>query len=97
MKPKAMIVVRGGAVQEIDASEDMDIYLVDHDNFDHDANSATLEAARTPEKPNCICDVEAAVIVEIAEYVCTKCGALNNDGEGYDGLCGNCADKKEAK
>lgn len=24
---------------------------------------------------------------------CTACGADTSDGEGYDGLCGNCADK----
>lgn len=26
---------------------------------------------------------------------CSKCSARLDDGEGYDGLCGNCADKKE--
>jgi len=30
------------------------------------------------------------------EFECTECGKYNNDGEGYNGLCGNCADKKEA-
>ena len=30
--------------------------------------------------------------------ICTKCGAVNADnGEGWDGLCGNCADKAEDK
>lgn len=24
---------------------------------------------------------------------CTNCGRPTDDGEGYDGLCGNCADK----
>ena len=24
---------------------------------------------------------------------CWKCGAPNDDGEGWDGLCGNCADR----
>ncbi|MDR5839298.1 hypothetical protein [Caballeronia sp. LZ034LL] len=27
---------------------------------------------------------------------CDRCGDVMDDGEGYDGLCGNCADKKEA-
>ena len=26
---------------------------------------------------------------------CTQCGESTADGEGYDGLCGNCADKAE--
>lgn len=97
MKPKVLIVARGGVVQEVDASVDMDIYIVDHDNFDHEATVATLEVARTPEKPHCICDVEEAVKGELAEYVCTECDALLSDsaGEGYDGMCGNCADKKD--
>lgn len=30
-----------------------------------------------------------------AELKCSECGASTEDGEGYDGLCGNCADKKE--
>ena len=30
------------------------------------------------------------------ELPCTECGAPTDDGEGYDGLCGTCADKKEA-
>ena len=30
--------------------------------------------------------------------ICTKCGAVNADnGEGWDGLCGNCADKEEGQ
>lgn len=29
--------------------------------------------------------------------VCPECGDTIDDGEGYDGLCGSCADKKEAK
>ena len=28
-----------------------------------------------------------------ADGVCRTCGGLANDGEGYDGECGNCADK----
>jgi len=26
-----------------------------------------------------------------------KCGARNDDGEGFDGLCGSCADRAEAE
>lgn len=36
-------------------------------------------------------------IAPYAEYTgergCTQCGAATDDGEGWDGLCGNCADK----
>jgi DNA-directed RNA polymerase subunit RPC12/RpoP len=31
------------------------------------------------------------------EDKCTECGARLDDGEGYDGLCGNCADRRAAK
>lgn len=27
------------------------------------------------------------------DYVCSECGAPTDDGEGWDGLCGNCADR----
>lgn len=27
---------------------------------------------------------------------CSRCGESNDDGEGYDGLCGDCADVAEA-
>jgi formate dehydrogenase maturation protein FdhE len=28
---------------------------------------------------------------------CTKCGEDSTGGDGYDGLCGNCADKAERR
>jgi len=28
---------------------------------------------------------------------CRECGEPNDDGEGWDGLCGNCADKAEGE
>lgn len=28
---------------------------------------------------------------------CRTCGEPNDDGEGYDGECGNCADKRESR
>ncbi len=31
------------------------------------------------------------------EQWCSQCGAPLDDGEGYDGSCGNCADRAEAK
>lgn len=32
----------------------------------------------------------------IEDQACTECGAFNDDGEGWDGLCGNCADREAA-
>lgn len=40
------------------------------------------------------CYVMAWVWVD-NENICPECGKANNDGEGYDGLCGSCADKTE--
>lgn len=34
-----------------------------------------------------------AIDAFIAGAACSSCGASTEDGEGYDGLCGNCADK----
>lgn len=31
------------------------------------------------------------------ENVCRECGEPNDNGEGWDGLCGNCADRAEAE
>lgn len=33
---------------------------------------------------------------QIDDICCTRCGEFNNDGEGFDGLCGNCADRDES-
>lgn len=39
----------------------------------------------------------AAEIEEKAEDIaCDRCGEYNNDGEGFNGLCGDCADQDEA-
>ena len=35
-------------------------------------------------------------ILEAAGRACPKCGEANDDGEGDDGVCGNCADKKDS-
>lgn len=32
-----------------------------------------------------------------ADEACSECGEPTDDGEGYDGLCGSCADKAEAE
>lgn len=29
--------------------------------------------------------------------LCVECGGPNDDGEGWDGMCGNCADRAEAE
>lgn len=35
-------------------------------------------------------------VADIDAGICSECGEVNADnGEGYDGLCGNCADKAE--
>jgi hypothetical protein len=31
------------------------------------------------------------------DTVCTNCGDFNDDGEGENGLCGNCADRRYAE
>lgn len=31
------------------------------------------------------------------EFFCRTCGELNVNGEGYDGECGNCADRRESR
>ena len=31
------------------------------------------------------------------EFECTECNKYNNDGEGFNGLCSSCADKKEGE
>jgi len=38
----------------------------------------------------CYTEFEAAKDLE-----CPTCGKYNNDGEGYDGYCGDCADRRE--
>lgn len=36
-------------------------------------------------------------IEEIAEDTVCECGDYNNDGEGFDGKCGNCADRESGE
>lgn len=35
--------------------------------------------------------------VDDGDDVCRRCGEANDDGEGWDGLCGNCADIEAAR
>lgn len=30
------------------------------------------------------------------DFACRECGGPTDDGEGWDGLCGDCADRREA-
>jgi len=39
-------------------------------------------------------DVPPSTVTEDAE-LCEQCGAPLDDGEGWDGLCGSCADMAE--
>ena len=41
---------------------------------------------------SCARDELADVLLDVT---CGQCGSYNDDGEGYDGLCGNCADAAE--
>lgn len=45
----------------------------------------------------CAPDYLADVLERKAEDRCDECEASLDDGEGYDGLCGNCADKALAR
>lgn len=41
---------------------------------------------------------KAGIEVDDDAGICDECGKPNADnGEGYDGLCGDCADKAEAE
>jgi len=61
----------------------------------------TLDAGRVVQHPNgrreiyTIKDVALEACYTLNEESCDECGASLADGEGYDGLCGNCADKAE--
>ena len=44
-----------------------------------------------------IADLHVAQMAEEDGDVCRECGEDNTGGEGYDGLCGNCADLHAAK
>jgi hypothetical protein len=33
------------------------------------------------------------VVDDVVDDVCRECGGRNDDGEGFDGLCGSCADR----
>lgn len=89
--PCVAIIVEGGVVQEVISPTPCEYILIDHDN---------LEQGEDLDFTPIACDVQdlEGVIADVREqYSCRKCGKPNNDGEGYDGLCGNCADKAERK
>lgn len=44
--------------------------------------------------PSCEDSGNAAHVCDLVGDLCDKCGESLDDGEGYDGLCGNCADRK---
>ncbi len=93
---KVLISVEGGCVQEVIANTPMEIYIVDHDNLEA-GDDTTVTAAFMPEPPTHTDDFDADLKGALSDYTCSKCSAPNNDGEGYDGLCGGCADKKEQR
>lgn len=39
--------------------------------------------------------VQTDIEMDMADGSCRSCGVRNDDGEGSDGLCGNCADREE--
>jgi len=41
------------------------------------------------------CQQEPPDYEDPSEEECRICGAQNDDGEGWDGLCGNCSDRAE--
>lgn len=66
-----------------------------HEHSEPECASLPTEAA-----PECVeCGRDAEKMGELcaecqAELHCRDCGERNDNGEGYDGYCGNCADKR---
>jgi hypothetical protein len=89
--PRFAVIVEGGVVQEVISETPAEYVLIDHENLEEGG-----ELDFTP----IACDVQDldSVVADVrAQYSCKECGKPNNDGEGWDGLCGNCADKAERK
>lgn len=41
-------------------------------------------------------DIATELETQAEDIACDRCGEYNNDGEGFNGLCGNCADADES-
>jgi hypothetical protein len=83
----ATIDGNGATPKEIEAAKD--VHASDEVNIDSTAWSSRADNGYW---------VHAWVWVdkpESDEEACSECGEPVDDGEGYDGLCGTCADKKE--
>jgi hypothetical protein len=66
---KLLIIVSGGVVQNIVATEPVEIYLVDHDNLKERGESVT--SAQIAQEPSLICNERLLMDVldeELAEY-----------------------------
>lgn len=97
--------ISGGYLDPFDTIDDLASYLeqdVDDTITDYGQNDgyAVSLAQSFVSDVNFYEIAEAAVAdnpeLIVRDDVCSECGADLDDGEGYDGLCGTCADKAEA-
>lgn len=66
--------------------------VAEQDNIDEYEFEAVTDATVTVEV-----ELESGAIEEVDLDDFCECGAPNDDGEGWDGKCGNCADREEMK
>lgn len=81
----------------LNAHRDGDDGTPGRDSLEFDDGSSCLVGSSIPDMLRTLADeIENGTLGEPEEFdLCSRCKDWNDDGEGYDGLCGTCADKKE--
>lgn len=74
----------------------MDISPCDASHVDYPHHPGYLAGCDACER-RCHCQPGAALCVYVGYHreFCRTCGEPSDDGEGWDGECGNCADRRE--
>lgn len=91
--PRVLISVSGG-VAEFETHGGVDVELIDFDNLEAEGLDRDEREEKYQEGKHWLETGELSDDDE-ADPPCRNCGGPTDDGEGWDGYCGNCADAFE--
>lgn len=102
--PQVVANISGGVLQGASANYPVDIYTLDFDDVPYDNDEHVIEVEGSEaELGQCAALVDPDFVRHVInaptradlENACDRCGDDASGGDGYMGLCGNCADREE--
>lgn len=104
--PQVVANVSGGVLQGASADYAVDLYTLDFEDVPRDDPESVItvegsEAYFGQESAKVDPDfvkhvINAPTLADEQDNECERCGEDNTGGDGYAGLCGNCADLEDA-